>query len=270
MKQINCLATILAFFVCLAVPFASKAQTLETSEQNAISVQRERLKSSDKEVRRDAIHQLQILKNAVAARAAIAALKDESEIVRASAAKTFAILPDEEAAAALNTVLAKDKSEFVRREAAFALGKAHSKTAVPNLIKALQQDKFLSVRAAAAIALGQIGDARAVAPLSQVLLAPLSKKKKRLTEDEFVRRSAARALGQLRFKGGVPALIAVLQNTANPDDMRREAAFALGIIADKTAVTVLTENLKARDYLLAETAKNALQRIEHSEVITEN
>ncbi|MEP6925734.1 MAG: HEAT repeat domain-containing protein [Pyrinomonadaceae bacterium] len=224
----------------------------------------ERLKSADVETRRDAAHQLRLQENAVAARAASVALSDKSEIVRAVACEAIAYAADEDAARFLTPLLSsQEKSEYVRREAAFALGEAHSKTSVPALIQTLQTDKKPSVRAAAAVSLGKISDDRAIESLSQTLLLPNTKKNRRVV-DEFVRRSAARALGEIRNRQAVPTLIAVLRDMTNADDVRREAAFALGIIADQSAAEILRENINAKDYLLAEIAKNALQRIQES------
>ena len=256
------------------------AQIFSPPDFAAIELQAERLKSSDAETRRDAAHQLRLMENAVAARVAMSALNDGAEIVRATAAEAAAFLPDEEAAQFLAPLLFAEKtkkkskpkfreeSEFVRREAASALGEARSKTAVPALIETLQNDTEFSVRSAAAVALGKIGDERAVDALSQVLLAPKlkkSKKKELFTLEEFLRRSAARSLGQIRHKRAVPALIQALRDVSNVDDVRREAAFALGLIADKSATEVLQENLNAKDYLLAEISKTALQRIRNQE-----
>lgn len=247
----------------LGLFMSGSAQTLEPQVQAAVDQQAERLKSSDAETRLDAVSKLRLLQNAVAARVAASALTDSAEIVRATAAEAAAFLADEDAALVLTPLLdqKKEKSEFVRREAAFALGEAHSKTAVPALIQALQTDKQPSVRGAAAIALGKIADERAIEPLSQTLLLPDTKKNRKVV-DEFVRRSAAQSLGKIRHKNAVPALITALSDTNNTDDIRREAAFALGLIADKSATQVLQENLNAKDYLLAEIAKNALQRIQ--------
>jgi HEAT repeat protein len=250
------------------------AQTHDLKSQ--ITVQQEqqadkeltRLRSADFETRRDAINNLRLMENAVAARVAAVALNDKSEIVRAVASEAVAYAPDGEAAGFLTPLLLpKEKSEYVRREAAFALGEALSKTAVPALIKVLQTDKKLSVRAAAAVSLGKIADELAIESLSQTLLLPDNKKNRRAV-DEFVRRSAARALGEIRNRRAVPTLIAVLRDTSNADDVRREAAFALGVIADQSAADILRENLNAKDYLLAEIAQNALQRIQDSEANT--
>lgn len=251
--------------IVFAVSTQIAAQEIDSQTQSAIELQAERLRASDAETRRDAAHRLRILENAAAARVAASALKDKSEIVRATAAEAAAFLPDAEAAAVLTPLLTKDKSEFARREAAFALGEARSKSAVPALIQALQTDKKPGVRAAAAIALGKIGDARASNALSQILLLP-DTKKNRKTVDEFTRRSAARSLGQIRDKSAVPSLIIALRDAKNAADTRREAARSLGAIADRSAVDVLRENANADDYLLAEIARSALQQIEFSNV----
>jgi HEAT repeat protein len=241
------------------------AQSVETPMQAVVEQEAQRLKSSDFETRFDAVHKLRLMENAVAARAAATALDDDSENVRAAACETVAFLANEDAALFLTPLLnpKKEKSEFVRREAAFALGEAISKTAVPALIQTLQTDKKPSVRAAAAIALGNIADERALQPLANVLLLPQTKKNNRVV-DEFVRRSAAKSLGQIRRKEAVPALITALRDTNNAADIRRESAFALGLIADQSAAVVLKENLNAEDYLLAEIAANALQRIKET------
>lgn len=251
--------------------FSAAAQTLEPEMQAVVDLQIQRLQSSDAETRRDAVQKLVLLENAVAARAALDALNDSSEIVRAVACKAAAVLPDEEAAAFLIPFLKpkNEKSEFVRREAASALGRAASKNAVPDLISSLQTDKTPSVRAASAIALGNIADERAIDSLTRILRLP-DTKKIRKSVDEFVRRSAARALGEIRNKKAVPVLIEVLRDVKNSDDIRREAAFALGTIADDSAAEVLRENLNAKDYLLAEIAAEGLQKIADAQILKQS
>ena len=255
------------FFGFALVNFAQthnlRSQITAEQEQQA-NKELERLHSTDAKTRRDAVDKLRLMENAAAARVAASALSDKSEIVRAVACEAVAYTTDEEAAGFLTPLLQpKEKSEYVRREAAFALGEAFSKTAVPALIQVLQTDKKPSVRAAAAVSLGKIADERAIESLSQTLLLPNTKKNRRVV-DEFVRRSAARALGEIRNKRAVPTLIKVLRDSTNADDVRREAAFALGVIADQSAAEVLLENINAKDYLLAEIAKNALQKIQES------
>ena len=244
----------------------SLPRQLTVEQEQRANNQAARLHAPDAETRRDAVNRLRLMENAAAARVAATALGDQSEIVRAVACEAVAYTTDEEAARFLTPLLQPtEKSEYVRREAAFALGEAVSKSAVPALMQVLQTDKKPSVRAATAISLGKIADERAIDALSQTLLLPDNKKNRRLV-DEFVRRSAVRSLGEIRRKEAVPTLIAVLRDGSNADDVRREAAFALGLIADQSAVAVLQENINAQDYLLAEIAKNALQRIKDSTV----
>ena len=268
------LLTALVLFLIVAAN--AQSQTIAPELQSKIDAQAQRLKSNEVEIRRDAAHQLRLLENAAAGRVAATALNDSSEIVRVTAAEACAYLADEEAAQVLAPLLVVrkksdiKKNEFTRREAAFALGEARSKTAVPNLIETLQNDKSLIVRAAAAVALGQIQDERAVIALSQTLSAPHFRKKDLLTQDEFLRRSAARALGEIRQKNGVPALIAALRDTAQAAETRRESARALGLIADQSAVEVLRENANAPDYLLAEIAQKSLEQIKNSKIVNDN
>ena len=118
------------------------------------------------------------------------------------------------------------------------------------------------------------------------------------SEDEFLRRSAARSVGQIaqinvtgnpsvltpqnflpdKFKdlgssdstGPVPSpLVAavdvqtgVLQNKNESDDARREAAFALGAIGDSRSVPVLQAYVSSPDPYLAEISREAILKIE--------
>jgi HEAT repeat protein len=123
--------------------------------------------------------------------------------------------------------------------------------------------------------------------------------KTRVREDsEFLRRSAARSIGQIaqinitgnasvltpqnflpekfkdlgasdaigttsrNFTAATDVLIAVLQNKNEADDTRREAAYALGAIGDQRAVSVLQSYLLSSDPYLAEICKEALLKIE--------
>lgn len=246
----------------LGLVLTQSAQTIHSEIERRIEIQVQKLQSADVETRRDVIYQLGLLQNAAASQAAAVGLRDSAEIVRATAAKAVIFQASEDAARLLLPLL-NDKSELVRRESAFALGRTFAKSATEYLIRSLQTDKLSSVRAAAAIALGQIADERAIVPLTQVLLAPKIKQNQVL--DDFVRRSAARSLGQIRHQKAVPALISALRDQTNADDVRREAARALGLIADKSAVPVLQENLNAEDYYLAQISADALRVIENSE-----
>lgn len=235
-----------------------------TPLQLEIQKQQQRLASAEVEERRDALMRLGALRHPDASRAAASGLSDALPIVRATAVQAVLWLPAEESAAALIPLLS-DKDEFVRQETAHALGKTHSKSAVPALVERLN-DRKNGVRGAAAVALGQIADDAAVVPLAHVLqpqAAPGSKKARqsKTKENVFVLRAAARSLGQIGSRAGVPALIATLEDEEVSDDVRREAAIALGWIADPMAVSALRSALMARDSYLSLAAAEALRKI---------
>jgi HEAT repeat protein len=95
-------------------------------------------------------------------------------------------------------------------------------------------------------------------------VAGTSKKKSKKEKDLFLLRAAARSLGLIGSRVGLPALVVALQDEKMPDDVRREAAVALGLIGDDAALPVLRNVETARDPYLAEAAHDAIYRIQHS------
>jgi HEAT repeat protein len=260
----------------------------------SISLQKS-IESGNTEQKREALKVIRNLETEEASRIAVPALRDSSEIVRATAAFSVIYLPKDEAFRALAPLLS-DKAEIVRRETAYALGKVQNPLAVNLLIERFQKDKVLEVRNAAIVALGEIGDVSAINFLTGIL----QKNPKREDDaDEFLRRAAARSVGQIAqfiqtgktkvltpksflpgsekqiempqyqnltgqfpvFRDAITVLINVLQNRNESDDTRREAAFALGAIADEAAIPVLQTNLNSEDYYLAEICREALRKI---------
>jgi HEAT repeat protein len=268
-------AIICSLLIFSAAQKSTLAQSSSASSLNptqlAIEKERGRLSSSDKEERRDAVMRLGWMARPDASRAAASALRDSSPLVRATAARAVLSLKPDEAAGELLPLL-QDKDEFVRREAAYALGETHSPTAVQPLVAALEGDKMESVRGAAAVALGAIGDERAVIPLAgrlsaRIRTSGLFSKITRGTssENEFVRRAAARSLGQIRSRAAVPALIETMSDARAADDVRREAARSLGLIGDAAAVPALRGALASRDPYLSRIAYEALLKIAPAE-----
>ena len=222
-----------------------------------------------------------------ASRLALPALTDKNEMVRSTAASSIIFLPKPEAARALLPLL-DDKAEFVRREAAYALGEVGDPSATSRLVRLMTRDKVLEARTAAAAALGKLGDVSAVEPLLGVLRTSPKE------DDEFLRRSAARSIGQIaqiretgkttvltpqnflpdKFKdieGGsgqsglasaTSLLIRVLENDRESDDTRREAAYSLGAIGDPAARAALQRFTTSPDTYLAEICREALLKIE--------
>jgi HEAT repeat protein len=240
-----------------------------TPIQLEIEKQRMRLSSAEGEERRDAVTRLGSMRHPEASRAALFGLKDRMAIVRATSATAVLSLPVEESAASL-TPLLTDKDEFVRREVAYALGQTRSHAAVPGLVERLLTDKSDEVRGAAAVALGQVSSVGTVSSLASVLnpqsgvAASKKNKNPKREQNPFVLRSAARSLGQIGDRAGVPALIVVLGDEKAESDVRRESAFALGEIGDPAALPILRAALTASDPHLVETASDAIRKIQRS------
>ena len=273
-------------FVCFAGN--TPAQTAEQIEyfQNRIRI-------GNAEVKREALFQIRNYQTATASRIAVPALKDDNETVRATAAYSVIFLPENEAVQNLLPLL-RDKSALVRKEGAYALGEVGSPLAVNFLLQTMTRDKDFEVRGAAAIALGEIGDVSAVDELVKIL----SRKPKE--KEEFLRRSAARSIGQIAqavqtleiqeatpesflpekyqefayprypylseslpiFSQANAVLLKVLQNKKEYRDTKREAAFALGEIGSETSLSVLQRNLGSEEnFYLAEIAERAVRQI---------
>jgi len=287
-------AVLCAFFVAAGNSFAQNdapvQKQINFSEQSNYFSQL--IADGTTEQKRDALLQIRNLETAEASRIAVPALRDKSEIVRATAAASVVFLPKDEAAQNVTPLLA-DKKPFVRREAAFALGKIRNPNTINSLLQVSQKDKVTEVRNAAIVALGAIGDAAAVGELIKIL------QRKPQTKEEFTRRSAARAVGQIAqiiqtgrvkvrtpenflperykiiekpnypklaeafpsFRQAVSVLIQTLRNPREFPDVKREAAFALGAIGDAAAIPVLQANLDNEDYYLAEICRESLKKM---------
>jgi HEAT repeat protein len=252
-----------AFLWLLSFPALAQDSRKLTPLQIEIEKQQQRLSSADQEERRDAIMELGSMRLAAASRAALAGLQDASPVIRATAARAILSLGPDESVAALLPLL-NDKDEFVRREAAYALGLTRSRSATGALSERLLNDKEDGVRGAAAVALGHIADEAAVVALVGTLAPELSapsKSKKKREPNVFVLRAAATALGQIRSRAGTAALISALNNEKFPDDVRREAARSLGLIADPAAVSALQTATTASDPYLSAIANQSLKAI---------
>ena len=244
---------------------AVQSSTTLTPTAREIEKQRQRLNSVEEEERRDAVMRLGAMHLPAASRVCLSALADAAPMIRAVAAKAILSLGPEESSRALIPLL-NDKDEFVRRETAYALGLTHSRIATSALSDRLVNDKKDGVRGAAAIALGEIADEGAVVTLVAVLApqsSPQSKGNRKQKEERnpFVLRAVAVALGQIRSRAGVPALVAALTNEKLPDDVRREAAHALGEIGDPAALPALRTVSSAADPYLSRVAFESLRKI---------
>jgi len=269
-------------FLCLLIcGHAVSAQNLDQLS--------EAVRNGDIEQKRSALFEIRNLRSPDASRAAISGLTDPSPVIRASAAASVIFLPRDEAVNVLVPLLT-DREPFVRKESAYALGSVGSTKASPPLVRVVQRDKDLEVKAAAAVALGYSGDLGAIEPLVAVL-------GERPSESiEFLRRSAARSIGQIArivnsggpyevtpqnflpdkyksvegnaasagspiFAAAVRVLITVAENKNEAADTRREAAYSLGAIGDVSAVKTLEGLEASQDPYMAAIANEALLMI---------
>lgn len=288
----------MACFFGLLCVFAqiSFAQTITQTDADLEALAL-KINKGNSEQKRDALFQIRNFKTAEASRIALPALRDSSESVRAEAVSSVIFLPPDEAAQNLLPLL-NDKNILVRRETAYALGKTRSLLAVQPLIQKFQAEKLSDVKNACVAALGEIGDVSTISFLTQILR---NSPKKEDDADEFLRRSAARSIGQIAqklqtgesetntpqnllianntsskslllnyknlttdfpaFRDSASALIQVLQSSKEVDDTKREAAFALGAIGDNSAVQALQSNVNAADYYLGRICQESLAKI---------
>ena len=290
------------FLFVVLFSFATASSQALQSEPTAISPDelarlQKQISRGSSEEKRSALAVVRNLRNPSASRVAVSALSDKEPIVRATAAGSVVFLPGPEAAAALLPLL-NDRDEFVRREAAYALGDVHDRSATAPLLRLMAGDKVFEVRTAAAVALGKIGDPTAVNALAALL------RSRPREEDEFLRRSAARSIGQIAqisvtgdadvvtpqnflpdkfkdlgasdatggtdpiFSNAVDVLTNVLRNQNEADDTRREAAYALGAIGDRRSLPILQAYTSGSDPHLAEICREAILKIERRNRLT--
>lgn len=282
-------------YIVIVFALNSFAQVILPNDLESLAL---RIDKGNAEQKRDALFQLRNFKTAEASRIALPALKDSSEIVRATAAGSVIFLPPDEAAKNLLPLL-NDKKSFVRREAAYALGLTGNPFVIQPLIQTFQKEKSGEVRNTCVVALGEIGDVSAVNFLTQILQ---KSPKKDDDANEFLRRSAARSIGQIAqflqtgnlevrtpqnllikndneivinlsknnlsteisdFRLVVLVLIKILQNPKEADDTKRETAFALGAIGDEKALQTLQTHLNASDYYLAQICRESIIKIKN-------
>ncbi len=220
-----------------------------------------------------------------AARVAIAGLSDADEMVRATAAAAVVYLPPDESVPLLTDLLS-DPRPFVRREAAAALDEVSSLSAAPHLLQRFDREKDPEVRTALIIALGGSGNIIALPKLIAVVRG------KNTADNEFLRRSAARAIGRIakkiktgdvrtttpqnflpeKFKSinvgdltaaypdfaeAAKTLSGVLSDRKQPLDVRRESAFAIGMIGSRQYAELL-RRIHDNDPFLREICREAL------------
>jgi HEAT repeat protein len=134
-------------------------------------------------------------------------------------------------------VSALDETSGTRQAASIALGEIGGRKAVEALLGVLRVGGDPDVQVVAANSLGMIGSSRALESLIRIMGDR--------RHEAAVRGSAAEALGHLRDRRAVPALILAAFEDESAE-VRYWATFALGEVGDKWMLPVL-EHLAATD-----------------------
>jgi HEAT repeat protein len=231
--------------------FPSLLKTGQEPLESEISRLASQLKSSDEEERRQATLVLASLETPATIPALTSALNDPSERVRAHAITGLAQFNDPSLVAVVAARLTQDKKPFVRKTAAYALGKFGSPQGTAALIAALK-DKDIEVRGAAAVALGDYADQTAVAPLMVALE----------DKSDFVRAQSARALGvNGRAASQAVNILIRLLSSDKEQYVKRHAATALGQIGERAALPALERAARDDDPYLSQAASEAIKMI---------
>lgn len=230
----------------------SKTQRDSRQMESEVAQWSERLRSGNEEERREAAMELSNLKSSGAVSLLASLLNDGSPRVRAAAAAALAGQPEESSVPVLAACLAKEENAFVRKTAVYALGGFRGPERTAAVIASLK-DRDLEVRGAAAVSLGDHPDASAIAALTIALS----------DKSAFVRARAARALGVNGSSAGsaVTNLIRLLASDEE-SEVKRQAAAALGLIGDRSALSALERARNSRDPYLVDAAIEAIRMIE--------
>ena len=237
------------------------------------------LKDGDAAVRKEVARELGELGDSSAVPPLIQALRDNNLFVRRTSVESLGKLKDERAVDSLIKTL-KGKDPGLRWRAAGALGKIGNERAIEPLVEALT-DNDIHVRALSIESLSEIGDLKLLPKLNKIkndaevfhgvtigeLAAQAIDKIK--NSDSYQEKLAGQrekireGITKLRDAKDVKALIKKLDN--NDLEVRKEAAKALGICGDETAVMPLVRILKENDAPLRRIAIGQQERIQTME-----
>jgi putative membrane-bound dehydrogenase-like protein len=233
------------------VRVAAVSAVLETRDTLSLPALRALFtKDADASVRRQVARVLGAIGDRTALPLLIAAIRDETnpEVVRDAAVGSVEVIGTDVALTGLLDLLESGKlsAEKVPRVIA-ALGRFKSNDSAKALLKALK-NPAPCVRAAAAEAIGKVGRAETAGKPLVALLADGALD---------VRNAAASALGALRVRDAVPALI----EAAGSGDTRFEASQALAAMPDLRALPIFLHSLADRSPELRRSSAVAISRI---------
>lgn len=213
-------------------------------------------------------------------------LNDEDDTVRIASARALGTIPGDASLEALMEVALQDENEMVRQHVVRVIGERRVREAIPRLERMLAAEAEI-VRANSARALGDLGDPSSVPALERALEDPYFK----------VRSLAAHALGKIAAKdpqvqsslaarlaqedngmvkvdlawnlglGGNRAHMDVLRDLlfkGDPEDVRAEAARALGEVGEAADVALLQRALGDKKGLVRQEAAKSMEKLKKS------
>jgi HEAT repeat protein len=210
-------------------------------------------------------------------------LEDSEGIVRIAAARALGNVPGQESLDALMSIALGDENELVRQHVVVVIGERRHKEAIPKLESLLQAESDL-VRANAARTLGDIGDRTTLPALTRALDDPYYKVRslgahglsKIDAKDpqvlEALRRRIAVEdhpmvrvdLAWVLARGGDLAHLDAARELlfkGQPEDVRAEAAMALGEVGDASDIPRLETALSDKKGLVRSEAFKSIEKI---------
>lgn len=173
-----------------------------------------------------------------------AALADESDEVRASAAIALGKVGRPEARLELIEALRDDSSATVRDACLVGLGLLGDPADVDPLVERLfDEEGSVQTRSFAAFSLGLLGGAEAAAELERFLLEGVPRQRRERRKELELLASTAVALGLCGGDSARDLLRLVLVSDAYPDDLRPYVMLSIGRLGDAGARTVLVREL---------------------------
>ena len=213
-------------------------------------------------------------------------LYDEDDKMRLVAARAIGQIKDPAAVDTLVRVALQDQDEMVRQHVIKVIGEQPDRVAIPIIESSLAGESDI-VRANAANVLGEIGDASSVPALVQALEDPYYKVRSLAAhslheiapDDPEVTQALADRLavednGMVRVdiawnlvRRGDPGPMEILRDLlfrGDPEDVRAEAAIALGDVGGKDDIPLLERALEDKKGLVRMQANEALQKLKEA------
>ena len=210
-------------------------------------------------------------------------LEDPEGTVRIAAARALGNIPGQESLDTLMTIALGDENELVRRHVVFVIGERRSHEAIPKLESLLQAESDL-IRSNAARTLGDLGDRTTVPALQRALDDPYYKVRSLCAHGlsklagndpqvlEALRRRLAVEdhpmvkvdLAWVLARGGDRSHVEIIRELlfkGQPEEVRAEAALALGEVGDDSDLPRLESAMSDKKGLVRSEAYDSIEKI---------